>query len=157
MNSFSPPSHVSVAPNICQSFAFPELNSLSLDELQYLNESANRQEEFLENLPQIREMNKTVDDLILQVEELAGSTMKSHFIRVHIYLCFVIADSNLSKRERLDEFKKGIDSRLEEVTKLSFESERLHTIYQNLSDKYSPKNIKVGTYLHFYQVNKEDV
>lgn len=72
LTSFSPPSHISAASNICQSLAFPELNSLSLDELQYLNESVNRQEEFLENLPQVREMNKMLDDLILQLEELAG-------------------------------------------------------------------------------------
>jgi ESCRT-I complex subunit VPS37 len=36
----------------------------------------------------------------------------------------------------------NIDQRIEEVTKLAFENERLHVKYQNLSDKYSPINIK---------------
>lgn len=61
-----------------------------------------------------------------------------------------IADSNLSKRERLENLKKGIEDRIEEVAKLSFENERLHTLYQNLSDKYSPRNIKVSLCILFY-------
>lgn len=68
--NFSPPTHIPAATP--QSFAIPELNLLTLEELQFLNESPDRQDEFLENLPQMREMNKTVDDLMVQIEELAG-------------------------------------------------------------------------------------
>lgn len=40
------------------------------------------------------------------------------------------------------ELHVDIDKRIEEVSKLAFENERLSGIYQNYSDKYSPKNIK---------------
>lgn len=120
--NFSPPVPSTTQPQT-QSVAFPELNNLSLEELQFLNESLDRQEEFIEDLPQVKEMNKALDDLILQVEELA--------------------ESNLSRTEQIEELKSGIDSRIEEVTKLAFENERLSSVYQNLRDKYSPMNIKV--------------
>lgn len=69
---FSPPSHIPVATSVPHSVAFPELNLLTLDELHFLNESVDRQEEFVENLPPMREMNKAIDDMIVQIEELAG-------------------------------------------------------------------------------------
>ncbi|XP_022899918.1 vacuolar protein sorting-associated protein 37A [Onthophagus taurus] len=115
--SFSPPTSSGF-----QTIAFPELNNLSLDELQFLNENEDRLEEFLENLPQMKEMNRRLDDTILNVEEMA--------------------DSNLSKEEQLVNLQKGIDERIEEVTKLAFENERLNVKYQSLSDKYSPRNIQ---------------
>lgn len=130
--TFSPPP-LSTNTSTTQSVAFPELNTLSLEELQYLSESTDRQEEFIDNLPQMKEMNKTVDDLILQVEELAIS--------------------NLTKRERLDDLKKAIDERIEEVTKLAFETERLNATYQTLSDNYAPRNIQEQLKL---AANKED-
>ncbi|XP_065164041.1 vacuolar protein sorting-associated protein 37A isoform X1 [Atheta coriaria] len=105
-----------------QSAAFPELSAMSNDELKQLNESVERQEDFLENLPQNKETNKIIDDLILQIEELA--------------------DSNLSKQPLLEDLKKDINTRIEEVTKLAFETERLNMAYQTISEKYSPKNIK---------------
>lgn len=120
--TFSPPPLATGGASM-QSVAFPELNTLSLEELQYLNESVDRQDEFIYNLPQVKEMNKAVDELISQVEELAVS--------------------NLSKKEKLHDLKQGVDERLEEVTKLAFETERLNAIYQNLSDKYVPRKIQV--------------
>lgn len=55
-----------------------------------------------------------------------------------------IIDLNLSKEKQLEELQKDIDFRIQEVTKLAFENERLNITYQNLSDKYSPENIKVN-------------
>lgn len=66
--SFSPPQ----ATSVFQTFTFPELNTYSLEDLQFLNESEERRGEFLENLQQMHDMNKTLDDMILLVEELAG-------------------------------------------------------------------------------------
>lgn len=96
--SFSPPSHIPVATNtIPQSVAFPELNLLTLEELQFLNESADRQNEFLENLPPMREMNKTVDDLMVQIEELAGNNfVKLSFSGIFNKIVFQI---NFFKKE----------------------------------------------------------
>ncbi|XP_018319362.1 vacuolar protein sorting-associated protein 37A isoform X2 [Agrilus planipennis] len=73
LNNFSPPTYHYTSSHLPQSVTLPELNNLSLDDLQFLNESLEAQEEFLEELPQIKEMNKAIDELILQIEELAGA------------------------------------------------------------------------------------
>lgn len=119
-----------------QSIVFPELNKLSLDELQFLVQNEDRQQEFLDELPYIKEQNRILDEQILQTEELA--------------------EANLAKQEQLLNLRKEIDGRIEEVAKLAFENERLHVIYQNYSDKYSPRNIQVCAKLfnkHFYSDN----
>jgi len=105
-----------------QTLAFPELASMSVEELQFLNECSERREEFLDNLPQSKEMKKTLEDLMTQIEELV--------------------DSNLVKKEKIDELKQDVQLKVEEVTKLAFETENLIGAYQNLAEKYSPKNIK---------------
>lgn len=51
---------------------FPELNKLTTEELEFLNNNVDRQQEFLNDLPPIKDQNKLLDDLIVQVEELAG-------------------------------------------------------------------------------------
>ncbi|KAG5883154.1 hypothetical protein JTB14_033405 [Gonioctena quinquepunctata] len=122
IKSFSPPSHMPQTSTFHQNIALQELTGMSLEELHFLNDNSDRQDEFIQELSLIKEQNKTLDDLILQVEELA--------------------ELNLSKEDKLGELKKDIDSSIEEVTKLAFENERLHVIYQNLSDKYTPRNIK---------------
>lgn len=63
----------------------------------------------------------------------------------------MLTDSNLSKREQLQGLRKDIDVKIEEAAKLAFENERLHAHYQGLSDKYSPKNIRVNiSHILFY-------
>lgn len=118
---------------------FPELNKLSLEELEFLNTNVDRQSEFLNTIPGIKERGKILDDLIVQVEELA--------------------ESNLGKQEQLIELRSNVNERLEQATKLAFETERLHVKYQNLSDKYSPGNIKVGksnVFTFFFRLFKFD-
>lgn len=63
-----------------QSVALPELSALSLEELQFLNENSDRQDDFIDELPPIREQNKALDDLILQVEEMAGNVLNKLII-----------------------------------------------------------------------------
>lgn len=73
VNSYSlPPQIVPSNSSAINSIVFPELNGLTLDDLQLLNENIDKQDEFLENIPQIREMNKNLDDLLIQIEELSG-------------------------------------------------------------------------------------
>nr|XP_023021620.1 vacuolar protein sorting-associated protein 37A [Leptinotarsa decemlineata] len=122
VKSFSPPSHMPQAGNFLPNIAVSELIGLPLEELKFLNDNSDRQEEFIEEVPIIKEQNRVLDDVISQVEEMA--------------------EINLSKKEKLEELQRDIDSRIEEVTKLAFENERLHVIYQTLSDKYTPRNIK---------------
>ncbi|KAF5297801.1 hypothetical protein FQA39_LY11950 [Lamprigera yunnana] len=118
LRSFSPP----IQHAFNQSITFPDLNTLSIEELQFLNDCEERQEEFIDNLPQTKELNKTIDEVISNIEELA--------------------DSNLSKKGKLESLSKEVEGKVEVVTKLAFDNERLSTIYQSLSEKYSPKNIK---------------
>lgn len=61
-------------------------------------------------------------------------------------------DSNLAKQEQLEELRKGIDARIAEVTKLSFENEQLHMKYQNFAEKYSPKNILASFFTGFFAI-----
>lgn len=55
-----------------QAIYFPELNNLTIEELQKLKESESKQDEFLDNLIQVKEINDTIDALILQIENIAG-------------------------------------------------------------------------------------
>ncbi|CAG9858414.1 unnamed protein product [Phyllotreta striolata] len=120
IKSFSPPSQIGQTSH--QSAALPELSNLSIEELQFLNDNTDRQDEFISELPLIREQNKILDDVILQVEEMAVT--------------------NLSKAGKLDELKLDIEQRMETIAKLAFENERLYSIYQQLSDKYAPRKIQ---------------
>lgn len=72
VKNFSPPLHIPHPSYLQQSVAFPELADLSLEELQFLNENLDRQDEFVDELPLIKEQNKTLDELLSNVEELAG-------------------------------------------------------------------------------------
>nr|CAI5860063.1 unnamed protein product [Callosobruchus analis] len=105
-----------------RNFPFPELSGMSYEDLKLINESVDRQDEFIDELPMIKEQNKTLDEIALQIEEMAVS--------------------NLSKKEVLEELRKNVDQRVDEVTKLVLENEQLLASYQTLSDKYAPKNIQ---------------
>lgn len=116
-----------------QSIVFPDLNKLTLDELEFLAENDDRQQEFLDDLPYIKEQNRILDEQIVQTEELA--------------------DTNMQKQEQLLDLRKQIDYRIDEVAKLAFENERLHVIYQSHSDKYSPRNIQVKQLQYHLKLN----
>lgn len=59
-------------PGHFHTLAFPELQKLSLDELKFLNEDSERLDEFLDNVPVLEKQNKTIEDLMGNIEELAG-------------------------------------------------------------------------------------
>lgn len=84
-HSFSPPP----TGNVYQTFVFPELKTYSLEELEFLNESEERREEFLENLQKMRDMNKGLDDVISQVEDLAGRFLFS-FIFMRLFKHYIV-------------------------------------------------------------------
>lgn len=126
------------------SVAFPELAELSLEELQFLHENVDRQYEFLEELPLFKEQNKTIDELIANIEDLAGSRLKSTKLFYMFHDIPYFLESNLSKKEKLEELNKDIAFKREEVVQHNFENDRLHTIYQTLSDNYAPRNIQAS-------------
>ncbi|XP_045470809.1 vacuolar protein sorting-associated protein 37A isoform X1 [Harmonia axyridis] len=123
-SNFSPPSQMiaSSSMSLLQGNYFPELNKLTIKELKSLNESIDKQEDFILELTQPKEQNRLIDELILHVEDLA--------------------DSNLSKQEQLEMLRKGIEYRIEEATDQTFKTEKLHNDYKNLCEKFSPKNIQ---------------
>ncbi|KAL3283591.1 hypothetical protein HHI36_006729 [Cryptolaemus montrouzieri] len=122
-SNFSPPSQITVNSTLSmQRNYFPELNKLTLKELKSLDGNLDKQDDFLLELPQLKEQNRMIDDLIVQVEELA--------------------ESNLSKQEQLEKLRKGIEFRIEQVTNQTFETEKLHNEYKMLSEKFSPRNIQ---------------
>lgn len=55
----------------------------------------------------------------------------------------LILEANLSKQEELEQLRRDVDSRIEEVTKLAFDNERLHVKYQSYSSNFAPRNIQV--------------
>lgn len=123
VNSYSlPPQIVPSNSSAINSIVFPELNGLTLDDLQLLNENIDKQDEFLENIPQIREMNKNLDDLLIQIEELS--------------------DANLAKKGQLEDLYRKRKTRIETLNKLLQNNEILGQNYQLLSDRYKPSNIK---------------
>lgn len=125
---FSSPSHHSKTQKSqtndapVHSGLFPELNLLSLDELQFLDECEERQAEFIDDLPIIRNQNSILEELIAQIEETA--------------------EDNLSKEEHLNQLRETVESQMHKAAKLDFENEKLYTIYQSLCEKFLPRNIQ---------------
>ncbi|XP_044736269.1 vacuolar protein sorting-associated protein 37A [Chrysoperla carnea] len=105
-----------------QAIYFPELNNLTIEELQKLKESESKQDEFLDNLIQVKEINDTIDALILQIEN--------------------IAVSSLSKQDLLFKKKQEVLEKIEKVSNLKGRCETLNRIYQSWADKYTPSNIQ---------------
>lgn len=59
-------------PKVPQSLIFPELNSLSNEELKKLSEDDDRLDEFLEKHSQIKEINAAIEDAMDWIEKTAG-------------------------------------------------------------------------------------
>lgn len=55
-----------------QSVAFPDLNSLSVAELEQLNSSADCLDEFVDSLPVMKEIDRTMEEWITRNEEVAS-------------------------------------------------------------------------------------
>lgn len=112
-------------PVLSQSIIFPDLNLLSLDELNFLKENSDRQNEFIDNLPPMKELDKTLDDMITQIDELT--------------------DTNIAQGAKLSSLNVERAARIEKIQKLLSNNEVLNQNYQLLSDRYLPANIKVST------------
>lgn len=59
-----------------QSVAFPELNSLTVAELELLNTNVDRLDEFVDTLPVMKEINRNLEDWMTGVEELASKSIR---------------------------------------------------------------------------------
>lgn len=101
---------------------FSELMDLTNAELEQLNQNEDLIDEFLDKLPPVQKLYKTVDDFITKNEELAKE--------------------NLSKQPQLEKLQYSVRDKLETVATLKNSYENLSQEYQRLSDKYAPSNIK---------------
>ncbi|XP_066143711.1 vacuolar protein sorting-associated protein 37A [Euwallacea fornicatus] len=118
------PHHVTISDNtvLSSSLKLPELNLLSFEELRFIDECVDRQAEFVDDLATMREQRRYLEELELQLKD--------------------IAEENLCKEQQLNQAKDAVNRRIEEAVKLTFENERLYSVYLNLSEKYLPRNIQ---------------
>lgn len=113
----SPQSNFSV-----QSLMFPELNELTVDELQEILESTDLQDKLLENNPQLLELD-------LEAEELMGSIEE-------------IAQDNIAKQQTLDDLKTDVIDRISTIVQMKMNYEELNRKHQKLADMYDPHRIR---------------
>ncbi|XP_071449516.1 vacuolar protein sorting-associated protein 37A [Hetaerina americana] len=101
---------------------FPDLVSVPTSELQRLWENEDRLEEAVLGLPEILQLQATVDELMARNEEIARET--------------------LSKQPLLESLKQSVIEKLETVATLKETYESLSQKYQQISEMYSPPQIK---------------
>lgn len=76
--NFSPPNHTQPLLSV----AFPELNKMADGDLAFLNENIDEQQQFVENLPQLRDINSAIDEAIAQIEELTGIRAIFRYLKI---------------------------------------------------------------------------
>ncbi|XP_039279648.1 vacuolar protein sorting-associated protein 37A [Nilaparvata lugens] len=100
---------------------FPELSSMSTDELKRLYSSVDRIDELLESTKAVQDLDRTKDDLITKIEE--------------------VSKENLSKEPVLNKLREDILERQEVFSNLKSQFEVLNSEYQKLADRFSPESI----------------
>lgn len=105
-----------------QSVAFPELNSLSNEELRRLSEDEDRLDEFLEKHSQIKDINKAIDDAIDWVQKTA--------------------EANVAKEPGLRELQADVAGKVQTVAVLKARYDQLIQRYNKLSEVFTPDHIK---------------
>ncbi|EEB14800.1 odorant receptor, putative [Pediculus humanus corporis] len=101
--------------------SFPELISLSNEELQLLNSNPDKLDDFVSSLKPCIDFNKLIESRFQDVETLAKN--------------------NLSKQGKLENVKKQIFSQMEQAKELKKSFEIKSKEFENLSQKYQPLNI----------------
>lgn len=117
------------------SLQFPELNNLSLEELKKLDESIDRQDEFL------FKYNSDLQNTYMAVEDLLGKNEE-------------LAKENLSMEPKLDLLKSIVKKNMDKVSSLKAQYESHSNEYQKQSEKYAPENIR--DHLRIAAVNTDE-
>ncbi|CAG9576937.1 unnamed protein product [Danaus chrysippus] len=113
----SPMSHYSN-----QSMMFPELNELSIEELQEIIENPDLQDKLLETNPQLIELDLETEELMASIEQ--------------------IAQDNINKQQMLDDLKTQVLDRISTIVQMKMSYERLNRQHQKLSEIYDPHRIR---------------
>lgn len=109
-------------PKTPQSVVFPELNSLSNEELRRLNGDEDRLDEFLKKHSQLKDINTAIDDAIDWVKKTA--------------------EANIAKEPELRELQAEVASKVETVAVLKAKYDQLIQRYNKLSEVFTPDHIK---------------
>uniref|UniRef100_A0A1B6LMU0 VPS37 C-terminal domain-containing protein n=1 Tax=Graphocephala atropunctata TaxID=36148 RepID=A0A1B6LMU0_9HEMI len=104
------------------SVAFPELNNLSVSELELLNSNNDCLDEFVDSLPVMKGVDRVMEEWITRNEEVAKET--------------------LSKEGQLEELRAAVGEKLQTACQLKARHETLSQEYQRLADRYSPQSIR---------------
>nr|CAD7201222.1 unnamed protein product [Timema douglasi] len=101
---------------------FPELLDLTTEELRTLNNSEDRQQDWVESMPQCARLNAELDALIECTQELA--------------------EENLRKKPELSRLRKETEGKLAAVKSLKNSFDSLSQEFQRRSEIYAPENIR---------------
>ncbi|XP_023239571.1 vacuolar protein sorting-associated protein 37A-like [Centruroides sculpturatus] len=100
---------------------FPKLQEMSLAELKILQDDTNKQEEFLNELPELIHLTKLKNEYIMKNEELARE--------------------NLQQQQVLEDMKNKIIFMVQEANMLKLEFEHNSENYERLADAYSLSSV----------------
>ncbi|XP_003701158.1 vacuolar protein sorting 37A [Megachile rotundata] len=114
------PSQAQTKPQ--QSVAFPELNSLTNEELKRLNEDDDKLDEFLDNHSDLKDINVAIDEAIDWVQKTA--------------------EANIAKEPELRELQSDVANKVQTVTVLKARYDQLIQRYNKLSEVFTPDHIK---------------
>ncbi|EZA59210.1 hypothetical protein DMN91_008299 [Ooceraea biroi] len=105
-----------------QSIIFPELNSLTNEELKRLNEDDDRLDDFLEKHSQIKDINAAIEDAMDWVEKTA--------------------EANVAKEPELKQLQADVADKVKTVAVLKARYDHLIQRYNKLSEVFTPDHIK---------------
>lgn len=105
-----------------QSIIFPELNSLTNEELKRLSEDDDRLDDFLEKHSQIKDINATIEDAMDWVEKTA--------------------EANIAKEPELRQLQTDVAEKVKKVAILKARYDHLIQRYNKLSEVFTPDHIK---------------
>ncbi|XP_076757118.1 vacuolar protein sorting 37A [Xylocopa sonorina] len=105
-----------------QSVVFPELNSLTNEELKRLNEDDDRLDEFLDKHSELKDINIAIDDAIDWVQKTA--------------------EANVAKEPELRELQSDVTNKVQTVAALKARYDQLIQRYHKLSEVFTPDHIK---------------
>nr|CAD7611492.1 unnamed protein product [Timema genevievae] len=114
---------------------FPELLDLTTEELRTLNNSEDRQQDWVENMPQCARLNAELDALIECTQELA--------------------EENLRKKPELSRLRKETEGKLATVKSLKNSFDSLSQEFQRRSEIYAPENIRRSLQLSALRSDEE--
>lgn len=109
-------------PELVQSSMFPELNELTLDELEEILHSVDLQEKIIENNPHLIELDLATEEVMTSIEQ--------------------IAQDNITKQQLLDDMKTEVIDRISTIVQLKMNYEELNRKHQRLSEMYDPHKIR---------------